>query len=235
MEAIILAGGFGTRLKHVVSDVPKPMAPVNGDPFLKHVLDYLLNNGVSHIVLAVGYKADIVQNFFGDTYNGINISYSVEDSPLGTGGAIKKALKCCNEKNIFILNGDTMFDVDLKEMQAFHANSGSDLTIAIKSMNNFNRYGTVVLEEGLVTKFVEKKPTLQGKINGGIYLINNEIMNEIDEMSFSIEKMILESRLIDIYGFESDGYFIDIGVPEDYYKVQKDFEKNNSKLNLRGE
>jgi len=93
MEAVILAGGLGTRLSHIVSDVPKPMAPVNNQPFLKYVIDYLLENGVNHVILAVGYKAKSIQSYFGDTYHGIRITYSIEDTPLGTGGAIKKALK----------------------------------------------------------------------------------------------------------------------------------------------
>jgi len=120
METIILVGGFGTRLSHIVSDVPKPMIPVNGKPFLKYLFDYLLKNGVTYIILAVGYKSEIIQKYFGDDYKGISITYSVENTPLGTGGAIKKALDCCNEKYVFIVNGDTYFDVDLKQMKDFH-------------------------------------------------------------------------------------------------------------------
>lgn len=225
MEAIVLAGGFGTRLSHIVSDVPKPMAPVCGKPFLNYIFDYLLKNGIKHIVLAVGYKSEIIQNHFGDRYKGISITYSIEDSPLDTGGAIKKALNNCNEENIFIVNGDTYFDVDLKKMEAFHYNKNSKLSISVKSMSNFERYGAVIIEGDLIRKFEEKKPTLEGKINGGIYLVNRQIISSIDKESFSFEKVILESGVFDIYAIESDGYFIDIGVPEDYYRAQENFEK----------
>lgn len=224
MEAVILAGGLGTRLSHIVSDVPKPMAPINGQPFLKYVFDYLLENGVNHIILAVGYKANSIQSYFGDTYRSIKITYSIEDIPLGTGGAIKKALNCCSEEDVFIINGDTYFDVDLEKMKAFHTRKNSCLTVAVKSMNNFERYGAVTIEENIIKKFQEKKPTIVGKINGGIYLIKKTIVNSTNEESFSFEKVILESKKVDIYAFESNGYFIDIGVPEDYYKAQNDFK-----------
>ncbi len=224
MEAIILAGGFGTRLKHIVSDVPKPMAPVTGQPFLEFIMKYLLINGVNKVVLAVGYKANIIQDYFGNNYHGIRIAYSIEDTPLGTGGAIRKALDSCNDDDVFIINGDTYFDVDLHKMKTFHTEMDSDLTVAIKSMSNFERYGSVVIEGNLIREFKEKKPTIKGRINGGIYLIKKKLMNLVDKESFSFEKVILESHMVDTYAFESDGYFIDIGVPEDYYKAQKDFE-----------
>jgi len=224
MEAIILAGGFGTRLSNILFDVPKPMAPVNGKPFLKYVFDYLLKNGITHAILALGYKAEVIQKYFGDKYKGISITYSIEDFPLGTGGAIKKALSCCNEDDVFVLNGDTYFDVNLKEMKLFHDNKKSNLTIAVKAMRDFDRYGTVVIEDHMIKRFEEKKPTDQGKINGGIYLIKKTIFDLVDEESFSFEKIMLESGIIDIYAFESEGYFIDIGVPEDYYRAQKDFK-----------
>lgn len=225
MEAIVLAGGFGTRLSHIVSDVPKPMAPVCRQPFLKYIFDYLSKSGVKHIILAVGYKSEIIQEYFGDSYNEISITYSFENTPLGTGGAIKKALECCKEDNVFIINGDTYFDLDLKGMNALHIEKNSSLTIAVKPMSKFERYGAVVIEDDIIKKFEEKKPTLEGKINGGIYLINSKIMSLTHEKSFSFEKVILESGLVEIYAFESNGYFIDIGVPEDYYKAQIDFEK----------
>lgn len=224
MEAIVLAGGLGTRLSSVLPELPKPMAPINGQPFLKYILDYLLRNGISKIILAVGYKADIIKSYFGDNYLGINLIYSLEDVPLGTGGAIKKALSYCNEEDVFIINGDTYFNVDLKRMKDFHYNNSSYLTIAVKLMNNFERYGAVIIDKNIIKKFKEKEPTLQGKINGGIYLIKCNIMDSISEESFSFEKTILESGILEIFAFESDGYFIDIGVPEDYYKAQNDFK-----------
>ena len=224
MEAIILAGGFGTRLSHIISDVPKPMAPVNGKPFLKYVFEYLLKNKVTHAVLAAGYKSECIKDYFGDEYKGISITYSLEDTPLGTGGAIKRAMKFCNEEDVFILNGDTYFGVDLFEMKAFHEMHFSKLTIAVKEFGNFDRYGSVVIENDVIKELVEKKPTEYGKINGGTYCLEKEIFDSIRDDAFSFEERVLESGLLDIYAYTSEAYFIDIGVPEDYYKAQEDLK-----------
>ena len=223
MEAIILAGGLGTRLSHILADVPKPMADVNGEPFLTYIFEYLFKNRIEHVVLAVGYKAECIKDYFKDEYKGIKITYSFEDIPLGTGGAIKKALNCCKSSDVFILNGDTYFDVDLNEMKVFHEKNQSKLTVAVKELSNFDRYGSVVIENDMIKRFVEKKPTDQGKINGGIYRLQKEVLNSVNKELFSFEKVILESGIVDIYAFRSDRYFIDIGVPEDYYKAQGDF------------
>ncbi len=143
---------------------------------------------------------------------------------MGTGGAIKKAIDCCSEDDIFIFNGDTYFDVELNEMKAFHNEKNCNLTIAVKLMNNFDRYGNVVIENDIIKHFQEKKPTVRGRINGGTYLIKKRVIDLVEEESFSFEKVLLESDIIDVYAFESYGYFIDIGVPEDYYRAQTDFE-----------
>ena len=129
MEAIVLAGGFGTRLKEVVSDVPKPMAPVNGKPFLEYLIKDLGEKGIRHIILAVGYKKKIIKEYFKNRYESIEITYSEELTPLGTGGAIKKALKLAKEEDVFIVNGDTFFDIDLKRMKEFHTENKSILTV----------------------------------------------------------------------------------------------------------
>lgn len=156
MEAIILAGGFGTRLQQVVSDVPKPMAPINQKPFLEYILDDLKRKGISKIVLAVGYKREIIKNHFKEEYKGIKIKYSEENLPLGTGGAIKKALSYCETDDIFILNGDTFFDVDFIKMKRKHQKNHNDLTIAIKEMEKIDRYGTVIVKNEQIIKFEEK-------------------------------------------------------------------------------
>ena len=157
MEAIILAGGFGTRLSKVVSDVPKPMAPINERPFLEYLLDDLSDKGINRVILAVGYKKEIIKNHFQERYKNIEIIYSDEDIPLGTGGAIKKALTLSKTEDIFIVNGDTFFDVNLKEMYKFHKENNSNLTLAIKEMERFNRYGSLALEGNKIVKFEEKK------------------------------------------------------------------------------
>lgn len=225
MEVIILAGGFGTRLSHVISDVPKPMAPIDGEPFLKYIFEYLRKSGVTHTILAVGYKHENIKNYFRNKYKEIHIKYSIEDTPLGTGGAIKKAMnECCNE-DVFIINGDTFFDVDLKEMELFHQKHESKLTIAVKELKNCDRYGSVIIEDNRVKRFAEKTAVKNGKINGGIYLVNRGIFDSLNEKAFSFETMLQEENSIDIFGYESSGYFIDIGVPDDYYKAQDDLKE----------
>ena len=119
MEAIILAGGFGKRLKSKIKDIPKPMAPINGRPFLEYIMQKLLNYGFDHVVLSVGYKSEVISDYFGDNYFGIRISYVKETSPLGTGGAIKLALTKSKEDHIFIINGDTYFDIDFLQIDRY--------------------------------------------------------------------------------------------------------------------
>lgn len=227
MEAIILAGGFGTRLQKVVSDVPKPMAPINNTPFLVYIFNWLNKYNVTHVVLAVGYKKEIIINYFDNQYKNIKIDYSIEDTPLFTGGAIKKALDKCNEKNVFIINGDTYFDVNLNELIKQHNELKADFTISVKEMKEFNRYGTVkVNEKKQVIGFEEKRHYKQGYINGGIYCIKKNILDKVNKNVFSFEKEYMEQYYDkdNVYAFYSDGYFIDIGIPEDYKKAQIDFK-----------
>lgn len=238
MEAIVLAGGFGTRLSTVVSDVPKPMAPINGRPFLEYLLEDLNKKGINRVILAVGYKKEIIKSHFKEKYKNIDIVYSDEDMPLGTGGAIKKALTLAKDEDIFIINGDTFFDVDLKEMYQFHKKNSLKLTLAIKEMEKFDRYGSIILKENKIIKFEEKKYIDKGYINGGIYLINKELLKKEEKESFSFEKEILENKNFEIekYGYKSEGYFIDIGIPQDYYKFEKrikfERERDNIKIDV---
>jgi len=227
MEAIVLAGGFGTRLSHIVSDVPKPMAQVNNEPFLKHIFKFLRRNKINKVVLATGYKSEAIEEYFKVNYHGIEIIYSIEDEPLGTGGAIKKAMDYCKDEDIFIINGDTYFDVNLNEMNIFHNKKNSDLTVATKQMNDFERYGNVIFDiDDKILDFQEKSLIKNGNINGGIYLLSKKILNKMIENKFSFEKEFMELMVKEnnFYSFKSKGYFIDIGVPEDYYKAQTDFK-----------
>lgn len=226
MEAIVLAGGFGTRLRSAVSDVPKPMAPMDekGTPFLKVLFDFLKRNGITHIVLSIGYMGNVIKDYFGVEYQGIPIDYSSEDTPLLTGGAIKKALASCVEPDVFVLNGDTFFDVDLAEMAQQHKADHADLTIAVKEKFDFDRYGTVEFDKKRITAFKEKTYCKAGWINGGIYCMKKDLLNCVDEKKFSFEKDFMEKKvgMIEIMPFPSEGYFIDIGVPEDYFLAQKE-------------
>lgn len=227
MEAIILAGGFGTRLQHVVSDVPKPMAPMNdkGTPFLSVLLKKLAEEGITHVVLSTGYMSEVIENYFGKEYAGIYIDYSVEEIPLFTGGAVKMALSKCEEDTIFVLNGDTYFDVDLAAMGKFHAERRADFTVAIKEMHDFDRYGTVEVQDNRIISFREKQFCQDGWINGGIYCLNRPLLSDVPMTKFSMERDFMEKKVIELkmMAFPSQGYFIDIGIPEDYALAQKKF------------
>ncbi|HRG28254.1 MAG TPA: nucleotidyltransferase family protein [Chitinophagales bacterium] len=226
-EAIVLAGGFGTRLQTVVKEVPKPMAPVAGKPFLQYILDYLIAHKVAHVVLAVGYLRETIIDYFGDNYQSLSITYAVEENPLGTGGGILNACNQIKGDNVFVINGDTFFDVDLVELSAFHETNNALLTVALKKMEKFDRYGTVETDnEGRIIGFLEKKYLDEGLINGGIYCLNKHIFHPELPAAFSFEKEILEKEIVNrkIYGLRSEGYFIDIGIPEDYARAQDDFK-----------
>lgn len=228
MEAIILVGGLGTRLRKVVADVPKPMAKVSGVPFLEYLLDYLLEQGIERVVLAVGYKKECIKKYFGYIYKKMEIIYSEEEEPLGTGGAIQKAIQICKDKKILVLNGDTYLEFDLDKMRMFHIEQGADITIAQKFMNDCSRYGAIEVQGNRVKKFIEKGIQRKGTINAGIYLINKNIfLNTQLPVRFSFEKDFLEKKVLDlkIVAYEAEGYFIDIGIPEDYQEAQRKFKK----------
>ncbi|MFR9166723.1 MAG: nucleotidyltransferase family protein [Dysgonomonas sp.] len=228
-ECIILAGGYGTRLQTVVKDVPKCMAEVAGKPFLYYLFKYLINQEVDHIILSLGYKHEIITKWLKNNRFGIDISYVIETEPLGTGGAIKFATQKAKNETVSIVNGDTFFPVNLAELEAFHLKKNADISIALKPMENFDRYGSVELDgSDRILKFNEKKHCESGLINGGIYVINKKIF-ELHNLpdKFSFEKDILENKemKLNVFGYPSDSYFIDIGIPEDYAKANIDFLK----------
>ncbi|MBP1934767.1 nucleotidyltransferase family protein [Ammoniphilus resinae] len=223
MEVIILAGGFGTRLKSVVPDLPKPMAPVANRPFLTYIFEYLKKQGVTRAILSTGYKHEVIHSFFGESYKGISIDYSVEYEPLGTGGAIKKALDLVNNDQAFVLNGDTFFDVNLMELLKFHLGYKADLTLSLKTMEEFDRYGVVLTSDDKVIRFEEKRYVPVGNINGGVYLVNRNLFDDKiwpDKFSFEADFLERDFGRQSFYGFISDGYFIDIGIPSDFEKAQ---------------
>ncbi|MBA4321967.1 MAG: D-glycero-D-manno-heptose 1-phosphate guanosyltransferase [Odoribacter sp.] len=221
-EAVILAGGFGTRLKSVVADVPKPMALINKLPFLTYILEQLHKYGFEKAVLAAGYKYEVIESYFGTSYKNIELVYSVEKEPLGTGGAIAEAARSVYSDNFFVLNGDTFFEVDFERMEEKFLKGKQGLMVALKPKINFNRYGAVVTKGERIISFKEKRFCRKGLINGGIYLVNKHWLNDrtVGKI-FSFEKDILE-KLVgkdEITCYISDGYFIDIGIPEDYIKA----------------
>lgn len=227
-KTIILSGGLGTRLRSVIGDLPKPMADISGRPFLEYLLDYLIENDIKKVIMSVGYKSQNIIKYFGKSYRSINIEYSLEDEPLGTGGAIKKAVNNMENSNeiFFVLNGDTFFDVPLEEMIDFHIQKKSLLTIALKPMTECKRYGSVLLDDSnRIIGFIEKGYYKNCFINGGIYIINKKLFELVNlPEKFSFEKELLEVfyRKFLFFGKIFDKFFIDIGVPEDYERFKKD-------------
>lgn len=228
-QAIILAGGFGTRLKSVVADVPKPMASVCERPFLAYIMDYLAKANFSKVVLSIGYKGEVIQSYFGNQYKGIAVDYAVEATPLGTGGGILNATATFDESPILVLNGDTFFDVQLEDFYRFYKESKADLVFALKPMIDFERYGTVVLNQSnRIIQFKEKQYQQSGLINGGAYILKQSIFKNQGfsiGQRFSFEADFLEKYVgaLNFTGFVQDRYFIDIGIPEDYAQAQIDF------------
>ena len=229
-EAIILAGGKGTRLASMLPSIPKSMAPVNGKPFLSYVLDYLEKQQISKVIISVGYLKEYIIKNIGDSYRKIKIQYSAEDSPLGTGGAIKAALANCKQNEVFVLNGDTYFQPDLNEMQLIHNQIKADISIAVKWLEDTSRYGSINYDnEGRITSFTEKSSCLSsGYINGGIYLINKKIIEDFEENVFSIENDFFKKEMQNyhINACFSKADFLDIGIPSDYIRAA-DLLKNN--------
>ena len=224
MKAIVLAGGLGTRLASVTSDVPKPMAPVGSRPFLEYLLDELVEQGIEQAVLAVSHKWETIQRHFGDAYREMSLLYSVEEQPLGTGGAIRQALGSIVDDDVLVLNGDTLFRVDLASMENTHRNSGVLLSIALKQVVDGGRFGRVeVSADGVITNFLEKSAGGPGWINGGIYMLNRNLFSEYPmPAKFSFELDLVEPNIARIQpsAFQSDAYFIDMGIPEDYHRAR---------------
>ena len=227
--AIILAGGFGTRLQSVVSDLPKPLALVNGLPFLDYQLKYLKHCGIKKIILSVGYLAEKIEARYLSNFNGFEIHYAKENSPLGTGGAVRLSLEQSHDDKILVLNGDSFFDVDLQTFFNLSTVGKADFSLALRQVDNAERYGTIELNShNQITSFKEKHVEAKaGLINGGVYLIDKNLYMAQTKanQNFSIEKDFFETQLnnFNILGFEFDNYFIDIGIPEDYNKAQNDF------------
>ena len=228
-EAIILAGGLGTRLREAVPDLPKAMATVAGKPFLSFVIDHLRMQGIEKIIFSLGYKAEIIETFLKESYPTLNFDIVVEQEPLGTGGAIHLALQKTTSEDVIVANGDTLFRTNLRELASVHKSKKAECTLALKPMKHFSRYGIVEIDsQNRVTHFREKQEYDAGLINGGIYILNSNTFRKREyPQRFSFEKEYLEKFCAEgnVYGVEQDEYFIDIGVPEDYQQAQIDLKK----------
>jgi D-glycero-alpha-D-manno-heptose 1-phosphate guanylyltransferase len=223
MEAIVLVGGLGTRLRNVVSDRPKVLAPIGNKPFLDFILKYLVHYEIDRIVLSVCYKKEQVQERYGNRFEKAEILYCEEEEPLGTGGAIQKSLTLCRSENVFVLNGDSLFLVPLDKMKAFHEKTGGMATLAVRQVPEGSRYGRIVFDGAhRILNFVEKEKSGAGYINGGVYYMNRRRMEKTVKglnPPFSIEKDIFPKQK-DLFAFPTDAFFIDIGTPESWQEAQ---------------
>lgn len=225
-EAIILAGGLGTRLREAVPHLPKCLAPVGGRPFIYYIINYLRSLGIEKFIFSIGYKHEVIEEYLSSQFATLNYQCVIEDDPLGTGGAILLACKITTEKNVVITNGDTLFKIRGDNLFSFHLRHDALCTLALKQMTNFDRYGVVELDgTNAIYDFKEKKFYESGLINGGVYILNIEkFLKEDLPAKFSFEKDYLEKLYPErkFYGVIDDGYFIDIGIPEDYNRAQKE-------------
>ncbi|HMO21706.1 MAG TPA: nucleotidyltransferase family protein [Candidatus Melainabacteria bacterium] len=231
MEAIILAGGQGKRLRSVVPDLPKPMAAVCNRPFLEHLLDYWLDQGVTRVVFSVGHKFEDIKSHFNSSYRDIPLDYAIEDYPLGTGGGLFLAAnRTAGEGPVLVLNGDTFFQVSLESMLLFHNDKKASLTLALFRAREEKRYGVIELDTA--ARVVEMKTDSSGSretslMNGGVYLFSRSLLMTISRVraeAVSLEHDIFPRLIKDpgaVYGYESQGRFIDIGTPEDYSRVEQ--------------
>ena len=227
--AVVLVGGQGKRLRSVLPDLPKPMAPINEKPFLAYLLSYLKSHGMTHVILLVCYMSEKIQGYFGSHYDGLNIEYVYEDQPLGTGGAILNAFASIENNNqpILVLNGDTFVQFDYQKMFAQHQNNHASLTVLLREISDCKRYGKVIFENNIIKQFREKGETGAGWINAGVYLMNPNLFQSFDELTacFSLEEFIMTHlNQIQPQVFFTSDYFIDIGIPEDYARVIQEYK-----------
>jgi D-glycero-alpha-D-manno-heptose 1-phosphate guanylyltransferase len=232
---LILAGGLGERLRSTYSAGPKSLAPVGRRPFLDYLLEWLRGEGAQEIILCVGFKRSLIQRYVGSGRKwGLRVRYSIEKKLLGTAGAVKKGGKILGGTSMFVLNGDTFLDVNLRKMSAFHRAQKGWVTLAVARVADVSRFGTLRLDaHGRITTFSEKSAScangtssrLNWSINGGVYLIEKKVLKSIpSHRQVSLEKEVFPRLLLKrvLFGFATDGYFLDIGVPNDFRRAQSE-------------
>lgn len=220
-EAVVLAGGLGTRLRSVVPDLPKPMAPVAGRPFLELLLGALESKGFERAVLSVGYKSQLLMDYFGDRFRGLELTYAVESTPLGTGGALRLALSRCIESHAYVFNGDTYLDLDVQAVEARWQREHAPIIVA-RHVSDTTRYGRLTVVDGRVVGF-ESGISGQGLINAGCYVLPVDIVARepaLEKFSFEADFLSTAIQHSRFNVYVCDGQFIDIGIPEDYERAQ---------------
>src|SRR5687767_11747069 len=225
-QAVILAGGLGTRLSNAIPAIPKCMAPVNSRPFLFYIINYLRSQGIENFIFSLGYKHEVVEAYLNDQFSTLNFQCSIEKEPLGTGGAVLAACYKARDENVLVINGDTLFRATIPAAAAFHLSNNAACTLLLKPMTNIDRFGVVELNaDNRVNLFREKKHHDKGYINCGAYILNVPgFLQEKLPDKFSFEKDYLEKLYKErpFYGWIEDKYFIDIGIPDDYMRAQEE-------------
>lgn len=227
-DVVILAGGRGTRLQGVLpADLPKPLAPVAGKPFLHWQLAQLAGGAICRVILSVGWQAEAIRAAIGATYLGMQIEYCEEQTPLGTGGAIRAALSLARSRDVLVMNGDTYVDVDLPALLAAHALEQERLTVCCASVADTGRFGRVRIEQGRILGFEEKTSHAPGCINAGIYVMARDLLSASPTGAFSFERDFLAPHVAELrpLAFTVDGVFVDIGVPDDLVRAQSLFTR----------
>lgn len=229
-SAIILAGGFGTRLQEVVKNVPKPMAPIKGRPFLEWQMDYWIEQGIRNFILSVGYRYQDIQSHFADAYRSASIDYVIENTPLGTGGGLLMAIKKLDLNNpLLLLNGDTFFEINLKEFDEFAISRNAEWCFSMFSSRECDRYMSLQFDsnDGRLTGLKSDVENTERYVNGGVYWVNPKSLGKIKAEAgncYSLENDLIPQMIIEgirTYGFYGKGKFIDIGLPKDYLRAHK--------------
>jgi D-glycero-alpha-D-manno-heptose 1-phosphate guanylyltransferase len=226
VEAIVLAGGLGTRLRAAVPDLPKPLAPIAGRPFLTILLDRLVQQGCTRIILSIGYLSEKIVDVIGSRHGGAGVDYVIENEPLGTGGALREALKSVRNKAALALNGDTFAEIDIAALMHLQQTSGKPFAMSLVSVPDTSRFGRVIVENGLVTGFREKGTGGYGNINAGVYVLDKNLLTDSHlPEKFSFETDFMVPRIGELLppALVCHGQFIDIGVPEDFARAQTIF------------
>lgn len=227
LEGIVLAGGFGTRLRQVVPNLPKPMAPIAGRPFLEIVLENLAQKGFGRVILSLGYMAEKIKVHFGTRFSGMQVTYVVEDHPLGTGGATRLAMSQSAQDHVFVFNGDTFLDLEVDAVERRWQTTGHPIIVG-RELDDVSRYGCLLTDNGRVIGFLEKGASGAGLVNAGCYVLNRGQLASFPlNTSFSLERDYLSDAVQETTFdfFLTSGRFIDIGVPEDYARAERDLRR----------
>ena len=227
-SAVILAGGLGTRLRSAVPDLPKPMAPVAGRPFLEHLMDYWIAQGIERFVLSVGYRHEMIQTHFGSSYQGAAVTYAIETTPLGTGGGLLlAAAQLRAERPFLLLNGDTYFAVELDRLERFGAEHDADWCFSLFRARESGRYMGLETapDDGRIVRLKSNDEEIGRLANGGVYRVHPRALSAGGFQAgdrVSLEEGLFAAAMVAnqrVYGLESRGVFIDIGIPHDYHRA----------------